>query len=200
MKGALALDLFSPLVDEKTGRVDPRLLEAIGLPADASYSGRFGKVFDPDEGTRFDFALEEPEGGKVFFVFKLEEQEFSVCADNPPHREKLERHYRPYLTDRVDELWLESETFFRHYEILRNVSYLGRYRESGLVFVYPKANKGLAECENAIKRIVSKSLAPRVAILHLEYLVARLLTLTEGNTALHERVLRLKDKYVLPRP
>ena len=200
MKGALALDLFSPLVDEKTGRVDPRLLEAIGLPADASYSGRFGKVFDPDEGTSFDFALEEPGGRKVFFVFQGVDGEFSSRPDNPADSEKLERHYLPYLIDHVDVLWLAKATFLEHFEILKTVSYLGRYPESGLVFIYPKANDKLAEPENAIKRIVSKSLAPRVAILHLEYLVARLLTLTEGNTALHERVLRLKDKYVLPRP
>jgi hypothetical protein len=187
-------------VDEKTGRVDARLLQAIGLPADASYSGRFGEVFDPGEGTRFDFALEEPEGRKVFFVFQGADGEFGSRPDDPAESDKLERHYLPYLIDHVDVLWLVRATFLEHFEILKSVSYLGRYPDSGLVFIYPKANDQLVEPENAIKRIVSKSLAPRVAILYLEYLVARLLTLTEDDTALHERFLQLTDRYVPSRP
>lgn len=195
---AMAFNLFFPLVEEDTRRVDPRLLKAIGLPADVPYTGHFEKVFDRDENTNFDFYLEEPAGKKVFFELKLSEAEFGSCRNDPRHCRKLEEHYRPWLTDHVDALWLEHSTFFKHYQILRNVSYLGRHPESGLVFIFPKANESLAESENAIKRIVSKSLAPRVAILYLEYLVARLLTLTEDDTALHEHFLRLKEKYVVP--
>jgi hypothetical protein len=196
----IASDLFMPLVDGSTGRADPRLLKAIGLPPEVPYSGEFGRVFNEDEGTRFDFCLEGPGGRKVFFVFKAADGAFGACPDDPADSARLERHYLPYLIDHVDVLWLAKATFLEHFEILRNVSYLGCYPESGLVFIYPKANEKLAEPENAIKRIVSKSLAPRVAILYLEYLVARLLTLTEDDAALHERFLQLKDKYVLPPP
>lgn len=193
---AMAFSLFSPFLD-KTGRVDSRLLQALGVPAEVPYTGRFGKVLDEAENTQFDFYLDDAGDRKIFFVLKLDEPEFDSCENDAEHNEKLERHYRRHLADHIDDApWLESETFCKHYEILRHVSYLGRYAASGLIFIYPKANQKLAEAENAIKRIVSKSLAPRVAILHLEYLVARILTLTEDDAALHEHFLQFKEKYV----
>ena len=193
----MCFNLFSPFILKDGGRVDSRLLKALGLPPDRHYTGHFEKVFDKEENTNFDFCLEAKDQ-KIFFEVKLAESEFGSCENDERHRRKLEQHYRPHLTDRVDARWLEQDTFFKHYQILRNLSYLGRYPGSGLVFIFPKANASLADSDEAIKKMVSKSLAPRVEILYLEYLVARILTLTEDDAPLHEHFMQFKEKYVLP--
>jgi hypothetical protein len=193
---ALSFDLFSPLIDKDTGDVHPLLPNALGVRGDNVFKGCFGKVFDEDESTRFDFCIEGENGKKVFCDLKSAHGEFGSCTDDEEHLQELERHYRPFLIEHVDARWLEKPAFCRHYEILRKLSYLGRYSNSGLAFIFPKADRKLGEAEEAIKQIVSKTLAPRVAILHVEYLLARLLTLTADDAALHEHFLKMKEKYV----
>ena len=175
--------------------MDKRLLSVLGIPAD-DYEGRFGKVLDPAEDTRFDFYMEATSGRKIFFDLKVSEAGFGSCADDEPHRDKLERHYRPHLNEYVDAKWLEPATFFENYEVLRNLSYLGRHVDSGLVFIFPKANQHLTDAETAIKRMVSKRLAPRVAIFYLEYLVERMLEAVGDDEALRSHFLDFREKHI----
>ena len=192
----MCFTLFSPFILEDGSRVDSRLLKALGLASDRQYTGHFEKVLDNEEKMNFDFYLEAKDQ-KIFFEVKLSESEFGSCENDECHFQKLEQHYRPHLTNHVDARWLERDTFFKHYQILRNLSYLGRYPGSGLVFIFPKANTSLADSDEAIKKMVSKSLAPRVEILYLEYLVARILTLTEDDTTLYGHFMQFKEKYVV---
>jgi len=170
---AWAFKLFSPFLREVT--VDPRLLQVLGIPRETRYEGHFGKVLDREENTAFDFCMQAESGRTIFFDLKLAERGFARGADDEWHRRRLERHYLPHLQEHVDAKWLEPTTFLAHYEILRKLSYLGRHADSGLVFIFPKANKHLMAAETPIKQIVSKSLAPRLAIFYLEYLVERIL-------------------------
>lgn len=191
---AMTNDLFSPFM--QNGRVDARLLRALGIP-EGDYEGHFGKVLDPAEGTVFDFCMESDSGRRYFFDTKLSEAVFGSSADDDRNREKLERHYRPHLHERVDAKWLEPAAFFAHCEVLGHLSYLGRYADSGVVFVFPKANAGLMEAEETIKQIVSKTLAPRVAVLYLEYLVGRILEAVEEDAALRAHFLRFLVTHVV---
>jgi hypothetical protein len=190
---AMVLDLFSPFVKE--GRVDPRLLKVLGI-ARGDYRGDFDKVLDARENTRFVFSMEGDAGMRIFFDVKLAEEGFGAAADDERHRDALERHYRPHLRDHVDAKWLEPPKFFGNHEVLRNLSYLGRYPDSGMVFIYPKANDRLKDAEEEIKHIVSKTLAPRVAILYLEYLVERILETTVDDPTLQDHFLAFRDKYI----
>jgi hypothetical protein len=190
---AMAFDLFTPFLNE--GRVDPRLLKVLGVSG-AEYRGEFEKVFDSEENTRFVFYMEADTGMRIFFDVKLAESGFGVCEDDERHRDALERRYRPHLREHVDAKWLEPAKFFGNEEVMRKLSYLGRYPDSGMVFIYPKANEGLKDAEEEIKHIVSKTLAPRVAILYLEYLVERILEATADDAALREHFLGFRDKYI----
>jgi hypothetical protein len=194
---AMIFELFSPFIEEDTQRTDPRLLQALGVPRDVPYCASFDRKAEEDAGTTFDFHLEAPDGRRIFFDLKLAEGAFESCEDDEENRRTLERRYLPHLIEHVDTAWLLPETFAQHSGILKKLSWLGRYPASGFVFVFPKANRSLVDSENAIKRIVSKSLAPRVAILYLEFLVARILTLTEDDARLHEHYMRFKEKYVV---
>lgn len=190
---AMAFNLFFPFVSE--GKVDRRLLKVLGL-AEGDYRGHFGKVLDTTEETTFDFYMEAASGEKIFFDAYLAEDAFGSCADDEPHREKLERHYLPHLQGHVDQKWLAPTTFFGHYQVMRKLSYLGRHPDSGIVFILPKANERLKDAEENLKHIVSKTLAPRVAILYLEYLVERILAATADDASLTAHFLELRDRYV----
>lgn len=187
-------DLFSPFL--QNGRVDARLLGALGIPV-GDYEGHFEKVLDPAESTLFDFYMEGNSGRRYFFDAKLSETVFGSCTDDDRNREKLERHYRPHLHERVDAKWLEPAAFSAHCEVLGHLSYLGRYADSGVVFIFPRANVGLMKAEETIKQIVSKTLAPRVAILYLEYLVGRILEAVEEDAALRQHFVRFLVTHVV---
>ena len=188
------VQLFFPFVRE--GAVDERLLRVLGIVPNTRYTAHFGKVLDAQENACFDFYLEGESGRKIFFELKRAESAFGSCADDEGHRAKLESHYRPHLSEHIDAKWLQPETFFANYQVLRDVSYLGRHADSGLVFIFPKANEQLMAAEGAIKQIVSKSLAPRVAIYYLEYLVERILEAAAGDEALRRHYLEFRENYI----
>lgn len=190
---ALVFNLFFPLVE--SGVADARLLQALGIIVGGGFHARFDSVVDAEEKTRFDFCLESKSGQKIFFDLKLAEGRYASCDDEPDRR-MLERECRPYLEQHVDAKWLAPDALSVNSEILRHVAYLGRDADSGLVFILPKANERLTESDETIKRIVSKSFAPRVAILYLEYLVERLIAATADDAPLLRHYLELREKYM----
>ena len=189
-------DLFSPLL--RNGAVDKRLLQVLGITPETDYEGHFGRVVDPEEHTRFDFYMEAKSGRRIFFDLKHAETGFASSAEDEWHGQKLERQYRPHLREHVDAKWLEPATFFANYEVLSKLSYLGRYADSGLVFIFPRANARLMAAQAVIKQIVSKSLAPRLAIFYLEYLLERMLVAVADDEALRRHFLEFREKYLIP--
>lgn len=190
---AIAFDLFSPFLQD--GKADKRLLQALGIAGD-DFEGHLQKVLDPAEGTAFDFCMEAPSGRRYFFDLKVPKSAFESCADDDPHRNKAERDYLPHLHGLVDTRWLQPEAFFANYEVLSKLSYLGRIADSGMVFIFPKTDARLMVTDETIKKIVSKTLAPRVAILYLEYVLARILTLVADDQTLHRHFLDFRAKYI----
>jgi hypothetical protein len=188
------IELFSPFV--RDAAVDERLLRVLGIVRNTTYEGHFSKVLDAEENGCFDFYMEGESGRKIFFELKRAEPAFGSCADDQEHRQQLERIYRAHLAEHIDAKWLQPEAFFANYAVLRDVSYLGRHPDSGLVFIFPKSNAQLMAAEGAIKQIVSKSLAPRVAIYYLEYLVERILEAVAGDEALRRHYLEFRARYV----
>ena len=191
---AMEFNLLFHFVQGET--IDRRLLQVLGLADGSDYTGGFEKVLHPEDNTRFDFYMESTAGMRIFVELALAEEDFGSCGEDQAHQDELRDHYRPYLQDHVDAKWLESAAFCANYEVLRKLSYLGRYPDSGVAFVFPKANEGLKQAEATIKQIVSKSLAPRVAILYLEYLVEKILTAVADDAPLKRHYLAFRDKYV----
>ena len=156
---ALCFNLFFPFLKEDGKTVDPRLLQALGIDDQGRFTGHFERVFDKDENTNFDLYLESDSDQRIFFELKYSEAEYGSCKNDPRHCDKLEKHYRPHLREHIDAQWLEQKTFFRNYQILRNMSYLGRHIESRLFFIFPKANQQLAKSGETIAKIQAKSFA-----------------------------------------
>src|SRR5690349_5238072 len=109
MASATAFDLFDPMLDR--GKVDRRLLTALGIVDSSDYTGTFERVLDADEGTSFDFYMESAAGQQIFFDVKRSGDQFRGCDNDTSHHEKLEEHYRPHLRDHVDAKWLAPAAF-----------------------------------------------------------------------------------------
>ena len=192
---AIASDLFSPFVRE--GAVDERLLRVLGLGTNVGYSGSLDTVLHTEEGTRFDLQLEATNGQRIFIDLKPSGARFETCDDDERRRAKLKDECEPYLAGAVDAKWLTPEAFCANYEVIRRLSYLGRYADSGVAFIFPRASEALMKSGDVIKQVVSKSLAPRVAILYLEYLVERILEQVAADEPLRRHYLAFRDRYVL---
>lgn len=196
---AMCFNLFFPFCSDGHKHL-PLLLDVLGLPRGEA-QGMFEKVFDRQEFTNFDFCLEYAHGSKVFFEAKLSETGFGKADPRKweeKYRDKFETHYREPLSGLVDAKWLEPERFMQHYQILRNISYLGRFRESRLFLVYPEANGHLRRDEPAIREIAGTGLGDRVRIVYLESLVDAIL---EAMVQMPERFQRhfieFERKYIV---
>jgi hypothetical protein len=195
---AMGFNLFFPFMREGHRRM-PVLLNALDLPISTT-TGCFEKVFSRAEGTSFDFYLESSEGLEVFMELKLSEKEFGI-ADNrrypDKYARKLKDHYLKPLSRLVKPKWIQIDTFCRHYQILRNISYLERRPDNVLLFIFPAANESLARAAGAIGEICAHGLNDRVRVVALEDLVERILSLTTDDAPTHAHFLEFRRKYVL---
>ena len=78
--------------------------------------------------------------------------------------DKLKNFHVDPLGALVETKWLEFGTFVKYYQILRNLSYVGRCPGSRMFFIFPKTNKCLANCEKAIGEIASRGSTNRVSV------------------------------------
>lgn len=177
---ALAFNLFFPFLG--SSRACPAvLLEALGLArAEAAApigEWRFEAVLDAAEGTNFDVAIDFADGRRLLVEVKLTEGEFGRCADDARHRRKREERYLPRLAGAVQPAALEPGLFFRHYQILRNVSYAGP--STRVLFLIPRGNAALA----GGTRYLSEHLRPGtpVSVRYLEDVLAELQAATRGG-------------------
>jgi hypothetical protein len=196
---AVVFNLFFPFIED--GRVDPRLLEVLGVRG-RDYTARFDVAVhhndseDATHAAHIDFVMEASSGERVFVDVKLAEAHFGRCEPDAQDFDNLARRYAPELREHVDAKWLAPDAFFANRRVMRNLSCLAGDPRSGAVFIFPRANECLKAEEQTIKQIVSKSLAPRVAIYYLEYLVERALKATAADPRLHEHFLRFRAKYI----
>jgi hypothetical protein len=195
---ALCFNLFFPFLKEDGSAVDSRLLQALGIEEKGRFTGYFEKVLEPIEKTNFDFYLKSGSAHEIFFELKLSESEFGACDCRDVYRRRLNDIYERLLENLVDRSWLKEETFFKHYQILRNVSYLSRGPKTKLFFVFPKANECLKAAEDTIRKIAFNGLGDRVTILYLEELIERILNVTKDDPALQQHFQEFKKKYVFP--
>jgi hypothetical protein len=175
---AMAFNLFFPLVSEgeKGERGKAVLPSVLGLPKDDPIDiCEFEKVFPKQEGetwqedTKFDFYIKLSSGTQVFFELKLAEQDFGRKAKpSEKAQQKWEELYVDRLRGKVDDRYLDMETGFKHYEILRNMSYIDPDGSDRLIFIFPKRNKALEQADLDIREIASTYLSDKVSIVYLE--------------------------------
>jgi len=184
---AMAFNLFYPFMVE--GREGYRLLgHILGLPDDDPIEiSEFEKVFPKEkgtvwkEGTNFDFYIRSKSGAQVFFELKLTEQDFgTITKPSDNVKAKWKELYVDRLRGKVTDNYLDMVEGFKHYQILRNISYVDTNSSNRIIFLCPKQNEMIMKQASKIREIAFTYLSEKVDIVYLEGLVNRILE--QGNS------------------
>jgi hypothetical protein len=194
---AMCFNLFFPFIyDEGSRNV---LFYALGIKKkEAIEQPSFEKIIDKKEGTTFDFYVKRETNAAMFFELKLSENEFGKAKNNQIYHDRLNKIYKPLLKNLIPNNFLSPETFFKHYQILQNISYIKPQSIDHLFFIFPRKNENLFDCVDMIKSIIVQKLQNNVSIIFLEDLLKNILDLAQcyDEKILNHYVL-FKEKYII---
>jgi hypothetical protein len=150
---ALAFNLLFLLYPEVPSRM-VATRRILGLPPDVPCHLDFETVLDAAEGTNIDALISTAEGTRTIIEIKLTERAFGAAKPNERHLAKLADLYGPRLAGRVASSCLEPSTFFRDYQLYRNLAQVRRATADRVLLLLPRARTQLWEhaeswCESA---------------------------------------------------
>lgn len=193
---AMCFNLFYPLVADRAW-AGAFVSSVLGIKA-TPRTLAFEYLEDPEENTHFDFFLHLESGTRVYFETRLAELGFGTIDLLPRERTALLQRYTPRLAGLVDAKWLEPDAFFRRYQLLRTLAYVGQPGHL-LYLVVPRANESLAQALRILPEITAGALQDRVRVLHLEDALDRMKPLLRGrDEALKSHYREFRDKYIPP--
>ncbi len=192
---AACLNLFWPLLHSCRSKVVTKALE---IDTNVVSNWEFEKVVNRNEGTNFDLYLELQTHAKVYVEFKYTETNFGSGKCDSNHLDKLKQIYRPALKDKVAPEYLEAKMFFKHYQLLRNLTYFKPAEGDYVLFVFPEANRQLAGVSKDLDRVIPDSrIRSHVRVRHLEDVVsAARAALFPGDHRLHAHLMMYEEKYL----
>jgi hypothetical protein len=193
---AMCFNLFFPFMFEN--KLEVLAHEVLSLPDAEIMSAEFEKVLDQTEATNFDFFMEmSSSGARIFCEIKLSEGDFGTAFPDARHSRKLQDIYRPRLLGKVMPKYLDEELFFKHYQVLRNISYLRKDGMDILFLIFPRGNEKLAATEQIIRDMMTKGFKDKVSILYLEDVVEKILqAVAARNARLVQHYVEFKKKYI----
>ena len=191
---ALAFNLFFPFFTSgASARI--ALTRSLGIASHVT-RWKFEHVPNRLEGTNVDVAWCSPVGGWVYCEVKLSETEFGAATPDAQHRHKLEHIYAKRLSGLVKPELLEPNKFFRHYQLLRNISFLSSPRVDHVVFLLPAANKALAASLARVVDALQPLARGRVRVRYLEQVLQSLQHSAGLPPAVRQCGKWLSEKYV----
>lgn len=193
---AFAFNLFYPYFSGG-GTAAQALTRALGVPGQVS-DWQFECVPDVKEGTNVDVMWHVDPAETVFCEVKLSESDFGPAVADEKHRTKLSEVYRPRLEPMISADLVEERVFFKHYQILRNISLLAVHRASQLVFLFPQANAALSAPLQRVLSGLDAKTRDRVRIAHAEHCIRDLARDTSLTPELRLHAERLAEKYLIP--
>ena len=104
--------------------------------------------------TQFDFYFNTESGKRFFFETKYTEYGFGSATDDAEHRDKYKEVYIPHLSRVVQPEYSEVRTFFKYYQIIRNLIHIDK--DSYVVFLYPNDNSSVARAAEFAKKEILK--------------------------------------------
>ncbi len=157
----------------------------------------FEAIPNAREGTNVDVFWAADDGPRVFCEVKLSEAEFGQAPSNEERELKLETIYRPRLRQLVSDELLTPGRFFKHYQLLRNISLLAERPEDHLVFLFPRENEAL---KGPLEQVLNETHAValnRIHVVHIEDCVDALERSAKLSPALRVHAAALREKYVI---
>lgn len=190
---ALALNLFVPFFDGDRESAS-YLLRALGQ-AGTLKRWEIESVPDPEEGTNIDVTWEAVDGTHTVCEVKLSEAEFGATSTDERHLAKLRDVYRPLLEQHLPEPCLNASTFCSNYQVFRNVWHMLRLENSSLLFLLPRANRGLWDGLPTTLETFPEAVRSRINILALEDVLGRLCADGGCDPVLESHAEGLRRKY-----
>ena len=192
---AFAFNLFYPYFVEgsPTARI---LAKSLGVDAEVD-TWEFEAVLDREEGTNVDVLWTTMDGARVFCEVKLTENEFGQAKNDKRHQKKLIDIYMPRLRSLVSDELLIPKMFFKHYQILRNISLLAERSVDQLVFLMPRENETLSGPLNRVLAGTQASVSRRIHLAYIEDCLDNLESSVGLPLPLRVYSSALKEKYVI---
>lgn len=191
---AFAFNLFLPFFSGGAASSSV-LLRALGQEGTVE-SWELESIPEPEEGSNLDAVWVGSGGSTTICEVKLSEAEFGKAELDDRHRDKLEKVYRPVLTQHVDAVLLEEPLFFEHYQVLRNIYHILRRPDGRLLFLLPRANAGLWKQLPPIFERVATATRARIRALAVEDVIAALAADGACSPELRAHVADLASKYL----
>jgi len=171
---AMCYNLFYPFLMDNNRHLD-LLLGTIGLPKSGVSEASFGKVLDKPEGTKFDFYIGYENGMQILFDVKLQESGFGSARNNEERNKKFKRVYKKRMRKIISNRFQNPSVFFKYYQLIRNLTYLGHGDKTHLFFIVPFENKALeTKTSELIHFLLEGKYEDRVNIQFLENIVLAL--------------------------
>jgi hypothetical protein len=170
---AFAFNLFVPYFSTEEGARDL----ALALGETAPITGlALEAVPDAGEGTNVDALWRHGGGGMTYCEVKLTEEGFGTAKADERHLGKLAEIYERRLRGKVDDGLLEPKSFFKHYQIMRNISLLDASDDARLLFLFPRANIKLTLELDRVMPHVRDDVRQRISVRHVEDVLSVLQT------------------------
>jgi hypothetical protein len=139
---ALAFNLFFSAYPEVPLRM-ATTRRALSLQADVPCRVDFEAVLDGREGTNVDVLMSAADGRRTIIEIKLTERSFGTAAPDARHLAKLNDIYKPLLAGRVADSCLTPPSFFRDFQLYRNVAQVRRESLDRVLLLLPRARTQL---------------------------------------------------------
>jgi hypothetical protein len=191
---AFVFNLFFPYFD-KGGSPARALSATLGIDEDVE-DWSFEYVQDRVEGTNVDVMWRVAGGGSVFCEAKLSENGFGAAKNDARHREKFETIYLPRLRSVVSQNYLGEETFFKNYQLLRNISLLVEDERHILVILLPRENEPLDTPLKNVLKATASNIQSRIKISYVEDCLRNLQRNTSLPAELRFFAASLAEKYI----
>lgn len=164
----MCMNFFFPLIKEgKLGYII-NMLDANGEWLEPT--GQFEKISEIDGGqrgaTNFDFYIEAANRKKAYFEIKYTEGDFGTAKDDKSHNEKWEHIYKELIENSpiLKKEKIDKDTFFKNYQLLRNMVHIKDAKTDYVVFLVPKETL-YEKAETFIKKVVKSEALDHVRVL-----------------------------------
>lgn len=192
---ALAFNLFLPIYREIPAAFSATR-RALGL-RDAKAEIDFEVELPGGDGTNIDVLIAEGIDRRTVIEVKLTEASFGRAANDERHLIKLRSTYQLLFAGRIADNLLEAESFFRDYQLFRQLAQLRPMTDDRVILLLPRARNRLWEYASSwCAQPGLGTYASRVDIVALEDLLDALLIDTENAGDGVEAVLETTAKYV----
>jgi hypothetical protein len=190
---AFAFNLFFPffwIVEQSTVLQNSFDLEGV------ISEWHFEYIPQTEEGSNIDVAWKSRNSPWNFCEVKLTETNYGTATPNEERLAKLNDIYAPRLQNIVPPDFLNPDTFFKNYQVLRNLSYLHLPEVENVFFLMPRGNTIALRHLNLVLQFVSAEYRSQIHVVFLEDLVEKLLQSVSISPELRCYMNSFSEKYL----